>query len=382
MSAAVLNDYGNFERDLEKAKSNLKDLNENIKRIFGKNDNFNERKRTSSTFESHRRLSDRSSPVNKRRSEVIKTKSVFSRLSGNKDVDFPKQKLQSRIVKEVPSREDVLLAQSADEESRARNKRMFGCLLGTLQKFCQEESRLKPKEEKKKEIEKKLEQQEKLEREKMRMEKQTLFSDRRRKQLEIKALEIKMYKVRDLAAWEESKKPLRNFIKTKTKPHIYYVPKKLNSKAEEKLKESKLDVEKMIEKKRKDVDEEIKEIEARFKRDIKALEEGKMSKAEMEDIDYDQSPYSDTPSDLEEYTDRNGTEIDITNTSYTDEPSSIVSVKKEKDENTNEMNASCVNNNNKPNKRNHSEDEADKELDDFLNRPIKKEKIIDDNTKN
>lgn len=193
-------------------------------------------------------MSDRSSPVIKRRSEVIKTKSVFSRLSGgNKDnfVDnFPKQKLQSRIVKEVPSREDVLLRQSADEESRARNKRMFGCLLaGTLQKFCQEESRLKPKEEKKKEIEKKLEQQEKLEREKMRMEKQTLFSDRRRKQLEIKALEIKMYKIRDLAAWEESKKPLSNFIKTKTKPHIYYIPKKMNSKTEEKLKESKLEVE-------------------------------------------------------------------------------------------------------------------------------------------
>lgn len=174
------------------------------------------------------------------------TKSVFSRLSGNKD-DYqqPKQKLQlqSRIVKEIPSREDVLLAQTPDEESRARNKRIFGQLLGTLQKFCQEESRLKPKEEKKKEIEKKLEQQEKMEREKLRMERQNLFSDRKRKQLEIKALEIKMYKVRDLAAWEESKKPLANFIRTKTKPYIYYLPKKLNSRMEEKLRQSKIEVE-------------------------------------------------------------------------------------------------------------------------------------------
>lgn len=101
----------------------------------------------------------------------------------------------------------------------------------------------------------------------------------------------------------------------------------------------------MIEKKRKDVDDEIKEIEARYKRDIKALEEGKMSKAEMEDIDYEQSPYSDTPSDIEEYNDRNGTEIDITfeNTTCTDEPSSIVSVKKEKDENTDTVNGRILN---------------------------------------
>lgn len=38
MSAAVINNYkcGSIERELESAKTNLKDLNENIKRIFGK----------------------------------------------------------------------------------------------------------------------------------------------------------------------------------------------------------------------------------------------------------------------------------------------------------------------------------------------------------
>lgn len=244
----------------------------------------------------------------------------------------------------------------------------------------------------------------------MRLEKQTLFSDRRRKQLEIKALEIKMYKVRDLTAWEESKKPLANFIKTKTKPHIYYLPKKLNSKMEEQLKASKVEIEKMIEKKRKDVNEEIKEIEARYKRDIKALEDGKMSKNEMEDIDYDynQSPYSDTPSDIEEYTDandRNGIPIDITNTSFTDHEQSVVSVKKEKEERdenkSSDRNGKKVNlltlkfftknqisilasaiNNKSSNKRHHSDDEAERELDDFLSRPIKKEKLHEENSKN
>jgi pinin len=212
---------------------------------------FSDRKRNSNSFESYRRSDNKyhdSPPVKQQRKGEVKTKSVFSRLSsqssnrGDEDYELPKQKLQSRIVKEMPSREDIVQMQSGDELSRARNKRMFGSLLGTLQKFCQEESRLKPKEEKKAQIEKKLEQQEQLEKEKMRMEKQNLFEDRKRKQLEIKALEIKMYKLRDLAAWEESKKPLVNFIRTKSKPHIYFIPKILNSKTQEKLDASKGEV--------------------------------------------------------------------------------------------------------------------------------------------
>lgn len=169
-----------------------------------------------------------------------KDKSVFSRLSVD---DFPKPKVSSRVHKEQPSREYILATQAGDEQSRARNKRMFGSLLGTLQKFCQEESKLKPTEEKKAKIEQKLEQQEALEKEKVRIEKQSLFGERKRKQLEIKLLEIKMYKLKDLAAWEESKKPLVNFIKTKTRPCICYLPKKMNAKSEEKLAQSKIDAE-------------------------------------------------------------------------------------------------------------------------------------------
>lgn len=41
MSTEVINNNcSSIEQKLEKARTNLKDLNENIKRIFGKNDNF------------------------------------------------------------------------------------------------------------------------------------------------------------------------------------------------------------------------------------------------------------------------------------------------------------------------------------------------------
>lgn len=210
---------------------------------------FSDRKRSSATFDSQRRNDSKTErnfemPQSKQRRQIVDTKnnSVFSRLSNSRDDadydDYPnKPKISSRVIKEQPTRDrkDALAAQSSDEKSRARNKRMFGSLMGTLQKFCQEESRLKPAIEKKAKIEKKLEEKDLKEKEKMKQEKDNLMSDRKRKQLEIKALEIKMYKLKDLKAWEESKKALVNFIGTKNKPQIFYLPKVMNPQMEENL---------------------------------------------------------------------------------------------------------------------------------------------------
>lgn len=230
-------------------------------------------------------------------------KSVFSRLSDppnrnryNNDEDEVKPRVSSRVIKEQPTREDIVAAQGGDEQTKARHRRIFGSLLGTLQKFCQEESRLKSKEEKKAQIEKKLEEQQKKEREVLRKEKQNLFSDRKRQQLEIRAMEIKMLKMKDLAAWEATKKPLANFIRTKAKQHLYYLPKVLDKKSQERLKRSKEDIDRMIEKKRKQVEEEIATIEQRFAADIKVLEKNgdamlsgdKGDRNENDDHDYDE----------------------------------------------------------------------------------------------
>lgn len=142
---------------------------------------------------------------------------------------------------------------------------MFGSLLGTLQKFCQEESRLKPKEEKKAQIEKKLEEQEIQERANLRKEKQNLFSNRKRQQLEIKILEVKMMRLEELKEWEESVKPLRNFIRTVSKPYIYFRPKVIDKKTQQKIDENEIEIDKMIEKKRIEVSEELKNVEMQLR---------------------------------------------------------------------------------------------------------------------
>lgn len=182
-----------------------------------------------------------SPPIIKRK---IETKSVFSRLSGppNRDDDI-KPKLSSRIIRELPTKEEIVEAQGSDPASRARNRRMFGSLLGTLQKFCQEETRLKQKEEKKAQIERKLEEQQLQERLKMKRERQSLYLNRKRQQLEIKMLETKMNLMKEFGTWEESKKPLMHFIRTRAKPRIYFLPKVLDKRTQKKLEESKRDME-------------------------------------------------------------------------------------------------------------------------------------------
>lgn len=296
MATDIIKGYTHLQQELNKARDNLKGLNDNIRRIIGRDPSANEqystgnsfgtysrndtRKRNSNGFEPNRRndqdrrFSD-SGPNPPKRRLIGETKSVFSRLSGppNRDNDFEKPRIHSRVIKEQPTRQEIVAAQGSDEKSRARNRRIFGSLLGTLQKFSQEESKLKIKEEKKAQIEKKLEEQEKIERENLRKEKQCLFTDRKRQQLEIRAIETKMVKMRDLETWEQTKKPLGNFIKTKAKPHLFYLPKKMDGKMEKKLKECQEEHSIMMEQKRQEVMESIGSVEARLKADLKNLEE-------------------------------------------------------------------------------------------------------------
>lgn len=162
-----------------------------------------------------------------------------------------------------------------------RNKRMFGSLLGTLQKFRNEEDR--DVQEKRAKIDNKIEKQQLLVKEQIKAEKDTLIADRRRKQLEIKSLEIKMFKLRHFKAWEEHTQTLLKYIGTKSTPKIYYLPKTMTPATEALLKESQDEVLRMIEEKREEVNEQIKSIEARLESDLQALQEGKLTKKPNDD---------------------------------------------------------------------------------------------------
>lgn len=103
------------------------------------------------------------------------------------------------------------------------------------------------------------------ERENMKKERQNLFSDRKRQQLEVRKLELKMNYIREFEVWEKSKKDLKNFICTKTKPHIYFRPKVMSEKTEKRLAECQADLERELDAKRNKMNEEIQAIENRFK---------------------------------------------------------------------------------------------------------------------
>lgn len=65
---------------------------------------------------------------------------------GEEDGSGPKRvRMPSAVSRELPTRAAVLRAQGGDEQARTRNRRIFGSLLGTLQKFKQEEIVLQTK---------------------------------------------------------------------------------------------------------------------------------------------------------------------------------------------------------------------------------------------
>ncbi|KAL3286471.1 hypothetical protein HHI36_000977 [Cryptolaemus montrouzieri] len=292
----ILKSFSALQSELDVAKTSLKGVDENIKRLIGrdpsevitrppvkKNNSFQseERSRPRSLVNHNEERRFKNSrlgifsqdkeqpPIKKRNTEI----SVFKRLSDRPIQDDGQSKqnkgMISKVIitpKDIPSRQERLDAQSKDAISVARNKRMFGALLGTLQKFQQEETKLKKKEDKRAQLEKKIEEHEIKEKEEIKKERQELFFNRKKKQAEIKMIELKMIRMKEYSAWEESQKHRINFIQTKAKPHIHFLPRKLNDANKTLLENSKTNILDMIDKKREQVQSELLHIEERGKK--------------------------------------------------------------------------------------------------------------------
>ncbi|XP_045502437.1 pinin isoform X1 [Colias croceus] len=280
MGTEVALSFSTLRTQLENERNSLFKLDENIKKIVQTSGRYNNESRYNPFGDHSRggpRLGGRNSytEANKNDDQFFKrkheTKTVFSRLSaktndsdGEEDVPGPKRtRVSSAVCRELPTRAAVLRAQGDDEQARTRNRRIFGSLLGTLQKFKQEEIVLQTKEDKKAQVERKIEEQARQEKERELKERRVLFAEREHKKATIKALEAKMMRVQEFEKWEESQRSLGNFILTKAKPHIYWLPRRMSEKATEKLTSSRKYHEKCMAKKRQELQEELQRIEQR-----------------------------------------------------------------------------------------------------------------------
>ncbi|XP_012269318.1 pinin [Athalia rosae] len=280
-----------LEAELESARDSLRGLDRSIQKILGRDppDGENPLQPTARTTQKRPLQEDRrrtvldfaavpnNLAVGKRRwvAPAGEPKTVFSRLSAripsnaddsaDEDDGTAKPAVSSRVIatpREIPSRQEVIRRERVDERSRQRNKRMFGALLGTLQKFRQEETKLKAKEDKKAEVEARVEEAGRREKEELRRERQQLFQSRKRQQAEVRSLEAKLVRSRQFQEWRASQLPLASFIRTRTQPAIFYLPKRKHPRTDSLLASSAKELNDEVERREKLLLEELEHIES------------------------------------------------------------------------------------------------------------------------
>ncbi|RWS21059.1 Pinin-like protein [Leptotrombidium deliense] len=244
--AAIASVFSSLKSEFEEAKTGLKSVDDNIKRLTGREPGVHIQ-----------------NPIRRQIEHEPEEQEDLQK----------KPTLQSSVIatqKEVKPRHQAIEEQKSDKKSMARNKRMFGMILGTLQKFQSEESRRKDITQKRVEIEKKLEQAAADEKETVKKERIELYKVRREKQAQIRRIELKMERVQSHQDWEKSFQFLGSFIQTKTKPHIFYMPVKHTPESEKRLKETKDKYRLIVAEKRAKVQKELTDIDDSYKKETES----------------------------------------------------------------------------------------------------------------
>uniref|UniRef100_A0A2P2I0R4 Dentin sialophosphoprotein-like n=1 Tax=Hirondellea gigas TaxID=1518452 RepID=A0A2P2I0R4_9CRUS len=151
-------------------------------------------------------------------------------------------------------------AGTMDRESRDRNRRMFGALMGTLQSFKRDEAKQRDKEVQRQAVEKKLEQKGIAEQEEMKQERRRLWEEKKQQQVHLRKLAEQVQRVKEHEEWAEYQTQLTKFIKTKTSPEIFWMPCTPSSSSDKLLKASAIVINKDVQDRKRGLEEELHEL--------------------------------------------------------------------------------------------------------------------------
>ncbi|XP_033991091.1 pinin [Trematomus bernacchii] len=300
-----------LQDQLEKAKQSLKSVDDNIRKLTGRDPNESrpgQIRRMSGPMAGpgggrgrgmnllRRSLSDMGSSAPPAKQRDIE--GALLRLAGDQrarrdarhdsdaedDDDVKKPALQSSVVatSKERTRRDLIQDQTIDERGKQRNRRMFGLLMGTLQKFKQESNVSTDKLKRRTEIEQKLEVQAETEKKKVETDKRELFEERRAKQTELRLLEQKVELAQLQEEWTSHNNHLVKYIRTKTKPNIFYAPGKMCSATQKLLDESTKKLNAVFDERREAFAEHLSKMESRPRRQPNRDQDGNTAATGMD----------------------------------------------------------------------------------------------------
>jgi len=279
--------YDTLKDDLIKAQEGLKGVESNIRKLTGReprhdpeaNETTIGRRqrsvvvanlRSTESFGTKRRRIEQNSQREGGRGDYSSNNDDEDGEHCEEEPSTHKYALQSSVVAAsnvlFKPRKQVLEEQKGDRQSLDRNKRMFGMILGTLQKFQREEGTRSSKTHKREEIEKKLEKEAEEEKASILIQRQELFRERRQKQKEMRKLELKMTRVQDHQVWEKNQQLVSSFIQTKLKPCIFYMPRVMSPEMEKRQKDTRDKYRLIIAEKRAKVQKDLNEIDELYQK--------------------------------------------------------------------------------------------------------------------
>ncbi|XP_065176572.1 pinin-like [Sycon ciliatum] len=233
-----------LQKDLEKAESSLKSVDSKIKETTGFDPNERRTRVVSRvgvnaipirrTISGERRLSQSDDAPGAKRFRgpdssdtrpVRRTVQMSSSVSSSRECDERAPPIQSSVVRSVPERPPRSTRQT-DPHSMARNRRMFGMLMGTLQKFKSDDSNATTQSQKQKEIDARLEETRKKDREETVRQREELYRARREQSQAVNQIKSQIELVELQKQWVAHKDELRDSgsILTKARPSIFYSP--------------------------------------------------------------------------------------------------------------------------------------------------------------